>query len=247
MRRVIPAILVLFLAVPITVAQEPPATFNAAKKLLADLHEEIDRLVTLYCGCDYERTTASGGEVDRDSCGLEARSNESRSKRVEWEHVVPASWFGNTRSCWKVGHELCVKTNGTKFKGRDCCTKTGVNPDFKVAHNDPNNLFPSSGEVNGDRSAHPYGKVTGEKRKYGDCDFELGGSPKRAEPADEVRGIIARAMLYMSDVYGVNVQFKLATLVQWNKDHPPEQWEVTRAEKIAEKTGRRNQWILGDE
>ena len=36
-------------------AQEPPKTFDAAKKRLAKTHEDIDHLVTLYCKCPYER------------------------------------------------------------------------------------------------------------------------------------------------------------------------------------------------
>ena len=92
-------------------------------------------------------------------CGLKARKNEKRSDRVEWEHVVPASWFGSHRTCWKDGHALCGKKNGKPLKSRECCLKPGVDPDFQAAHNDPHNLFPAGGEVNGDRSAHPYGTV----------------------------------------------------------------------------------------
>ena len=112
---------------------------------------------------------------------------------------MPASWFGRDRSCWTEGHALCVKKNGKAFKGRSCCVKDGVDAEFLAAHNDPHNLFPAGGEVNGDRSAHPYGTVEGEPRKYGTCDFEVGGRPKAAEPAEGVRGEVARAMLYMAD------------------------------------------------
>ena len=94
-------------------------------------------------------------------CGLKARKNEKRSDRVEWEHVVPASWFGSHRTCWKDGHALCGKKNGKPLKSRECCLKPGVDPDFQAAHNDPHNLFPAGGEVNGDRSAHPYGDGSG--------------------------------------------------------------------------------------
>ena len=59
------------------------------------------------------------GTIDRESCGLEARKNEQRSDRTEWEHVVPASWFGAVRPCWKEGHGLCMKKDGKTFKGRN--------------------------------------------------------------------------------------------------------------------------------
>ncbi len=151
--------------------------------------------------------------IDREACGLEARKNETRSDRVEWEHVVPASWFGRDRSCWTEGHELCVRRSGEAYKGRDCCTKRGVDPDFLAAHNDPHNLFPAGGEVNGDRSNHPFGEVEGEPRVYGTCDVEIGGKPKVAEPADGVRGEIARAMLYMGDAYGADPKLERRQLV----------------------------------
>ncbi len=96
MRVLFSAALAPFLASSAT-AQEPPASFNQAKKFLADLHEKIGHLNTIYCGCPYARTTTSGGDVDRDACRLEARTNATRSDRVEWEQVVPASWFGQTR------------------------------------------------------------------------------------------------------------------------------------------------------
>ena len=163
--KLLAALILAALAAP-ALAQSP-ATFPAAKRLLAGIHQEIGHLRTVYCGCPYVRTTRSGGDIDREACGLEARRNERRSDRVEWEHVVPASWFGWQRSCWKSGHELCGTKKGKKVKGRKCCLKPGVDPAFRAAHNDPHNLFPAGGEVNGDRSNHAYGNVAGEPRAFG--------------------------------------------------------------------------------
>ena len=165
------------LAVP--AEAQSPTRFAASKVLLAGIHQEIGHLLTLYCGCPYARRGRSGGDVDREACGLAARKNETRSDRIEWEHVVPASWFGSHGTCWQSGHELCpgTKKNGKPVKGRTCCLKPGVDPEFRAAHNDPHNLFPAGGEVNGDRSNHPYGTVAGENRAYGTCDFEVGGTP----------------------------------------------------------------------
>ena len=177
--KLLAALILAALAAP-ALAQSP-ATFPAAKRLLAGIHEEIGHLRTVYCGCPYVRTTRSGGDIDREACGLEARRNERRSDRVEWEHVVPASWFGSQRSCWKSGHALCGTKKGKKVKGRKCCLKPGVDAAFRAAHNDPHNLFPAGGEVNGDRSNHAYGNVAGEPRAYGACDFEVGpGAESRA-------------------------------------------------------------------
>lgn len=119
---------------------------------------------------------------------------------------------------------------------------------FALPHNYPNNLFPSSGEVNADRSNHPFGEVDGEPRVYGTCDFEVGDtqSGKVAEPSRLSRGPVARAMLYMSEVYGVNVQLPFEALWQWHKANPAEAWEVERASRIGAETGLSNRWILGN-
>lgn len=66
LRLIICTLLAAFFWVPVS-AQESPRTFQAAKKYLADLHEDIGHLETIYCGCPYERTTASGGNVDREA------------------------------------------------------------------------------------------------------------------------------------------------------------------------------------
>ncbi len=224
-------------------ADGPPKTFFAAKKYLADLHEQIGHLETIYCGCPYVRTTESGGNIDREACGLKGRKDEVRSDRIEWEHVVPASWFGQTRACWQLKSDAYPEC-GSK-SGRQCCE--AVDEHFALAHNDPNNLFPSSGEVNGDRSNYPYGEVEGEPREYGACDFEiqmtLGG--KVAEPAaGPSRGTLARAMLYMAEVYGVDVKLDMKTVYEWNTMYPPEAWEIERAHRIANDTGLLNHWVL---
>ncbi len=185
----------------------------------------------------------SGGKVNRESCGLQTRKNDTRSKRIEWEHVVPASWFGQTRACWKLKGKVYPECEGKSV--RKCCE--AVNPGFRLAHNDPNNLFPSSGEVNADRSNHPYSEVKNEPRLYGQCNFEMGGSggAKFAEPGEgKLRGTLARAILYMAQAYGADVKMELETVWKWHTDNAPDEWEVTRAKLIAERAGLRNEWIL---
>ncbi len=242
MRTVI-VVLAALLSSLSTASAQSPETFAESKRLLAGIHEEIGHLQTLYCGCPYVRRGRSGGDIDREGCGLKARRNERRSDRVEWEHVVPASWFGRERACWTQGHELCVKSDGTPFKGRKCCTKRGVDPAFMVAYTDPHNLFPAGGELNGDRSAYPFGTVEGERREYGACDYEMGGRPKVAEPAEGVRGEIARAMLYMSDRHRVDVRMKRDELLNWNESDPVGAWERERERRIEATTGIRNSYI----
>ena len=238
------AMLTLLLTYGIATPAQPPETFAAAKRLAADIHEAIGHQTTVYCGCPYDRKGRSGGDLDRDACAMTARKNDKRSDRLEWEHVVPASWFGKSRQCWTQGHSLCVKTDGTGYAGRRCCTKRGVDPEFMEAHNDLHNLLPVGGELNGDRLNHPFGMVDEELRAYGACDFEVGGRPKVAEPPESARGELARAMLYMSERYSVDVRMSREALLEWHQADPPEPWERERARRIEAATGRVNPYLV---
>jgi deoxyribonuclease-1 len=131
---------------------EPPSrpfpTFDSAKKVARDAIY-ANHQTDFYCGCAFQPSGATGGTIDASSCGYQARKNKARGKRLEWEHVMPAYFFGHTRSCWKSGNARCVK-DGRKFKGRACCAK--VDSTFRRIEADLHNLTPAVGELNGDRS-----------------------------------------------------------------------------------------------
>ena len=79
---------------------QPIGSFSTAKKVARD-DIYVDHRKTLYCNCDYTPTqTSSGGQIDQTACGYTPRANANRGKRLEWEHVVPAWYFGRTRKCW---------------------------------------------------------------------------------------------------------------------------------------------------
>lgn len=82
-----------------------------------------------------------------------------------------------------------------------------------------------------------------EPRAYGTCDFELGGIPKVAEPAADVRGELARAMLYMTERYGADVRMTRDELLVWHRADPPDAWEIERARRIEAAIGLRNSYI----
>jgi deoxyribonuclease-1 len=45
-----------------------------------------------------------------ETCGFVAKGNGTRAKQMEWEHVVPASFFGHTFPQWANGDEQCIST-----------------------------------------------------------------------------------------------------------------------------------------
>lgn len=238
------AVLAVSLAAP-ALADPPPrpvTSFSKAKKIARDEVYPGHQL-TLYCGCKYVRTrTRSGGRISNLACGYEPRKNEFRGKRLEWEHIMPASFFGRGRSCWTEGHGLCVNSKGKPYRGRRCCAK--IDEAFERMEADLHNLAPSVGELNGDRSNLPYGLMDGEPRKYGRCNFEIDRDDDDVEPADDVRGDVARVWFYMSETYGLALtSASRARFAEWSSDDPPDDWERTRDRRIEAAQGNANPFV----
>jgi deoxyribonuclease-1 len=246
MRTVIPALLAIILATP-AFGEPPPrpfATFDAAKR--ADRNAIYSEAHTdFYCGCKWtphpDNLTSSGGRIDPADCRYRPRKNAKRGSILEWEHVVPASFFGQHRACWRKGHEKCEK-GGKPFKGRACCAK--VDKTFKRIEADLHNLTPAVGELNGDRSNLPYGLVDGEPRLYGVCNFEIGGKSRLTEPREEVRGDAARIWLYMADTYKIKLSAAQRKMFEeWSAADPVDDWERLRDTRIWSAQGNRNPFL----
>lgn len=219
----------------------PISSFDKAKVVARDAIY-ARHAIDFYCGCSYTPAGRSGGVIDLDSCGYRARKNAARAARLEWEHIVPAWFFGHTRTCWKTGNPACVNSNGKTYKGRTCCSK--VDPDFAQAEADLHNLTPSVGEANGDRTNLPYGEVPGEPREYGACNFEIGSKPKVAEPRDEVRGDAARVWMYMSETYGVALTAAQEKMFKaWSEADPVDDWERLRDARVKAAQGNANPYL----
>jgi deoxyribonuclease-1 len=82
-----------------------------------------------------------------------------RSRRVEWEHVVPAQSFGQSFKKWREGDSKCVNKKGKAFKGRKCAEK--VNMEYRYMQADLYNLVPANGQVNAIRSNYSYAMIPG--------------------------------------------------------------------------------------
>lgn len=212
-----------------------PGSFSTAKKMLYSKVYK-DRAKTFYCGCDYD----SRRRINLASCQVHPRQDTKRAARVEAEHIVPASWFGHHRQCWN--EPICTDSKGKAYKGRRCCEDS--DPVFETAHNDLHNLMPAVGEVNGDRKNYRFGMITGEKREYGQCDFEVDSRLRRAEPPPEVRGDIARVSFYMEKMYGVALSDQQRQLfTAWSKQDPVDAWERERNQRIEKIQGNRNPFV----
>ena len=211
--------------------------FRAAKSELESFYATQPERRTFYCGC-----TWSEEGVDHKSCGYVPLRDNARSSRIEYEHIVPASFFGHAFSEWTEGHPSCLRSNGKPFKGRDCARR--MSPLFEHIEADIYNLVPAIGEVNGRRSNYPMGIIEGEARAFGACDVEIEG--KRIEPSESVRGDIARTYFYMAWAYPRQVVLSTKEremFDDWSRDDPVDEVEIARARAIKALQGNTNPFV----
>jgi deoxyribonuclease-1 len=130
-------------------------------------------------------------------------------------------------------YPICTKSNGDNLSGRDCAYK--VNDNFRKAHDDMNNLVPSVGELNSDRSNFQYANILGEQRAYGSYDFGVDFSTDTAKPADSVKGNIARVYFHMIQVHGIKLDSDtLALMLVWDRLVLMDKNECTRNQRITD-------------
>lgn len=203
-------------------------SFARSKELLGNKIFTGDMRHDIYCGCSYV-----GKVIDLASCKgqIQAASDAARLKRMEWEHVVPASWYGHDMACWKSG-------------GRKQCGKDATFEDFE---GDMHNLRPSVGEMNGRRSNWPYGYVKQRQAKFGGCDFTVGlddHGQTVAEPPDYSKGDVARATFYIADKYHINLSAEARAMFKaWDQLDPVDDWERQVNTRIAAAQGDSNPYI----
>ncbi|CDZ79367.1 Nuclease NucM precursor [Legionella massiliensis] len=211
---------------------ESPNSFNQSKKIVQQLFKNHPQ--TIYCGCTYQDKT-----VHLDSCGMSEAGTKSRANRIEIEHVMAVEHFSQHFDCWRI--PICTDAQGRAFKGRKCCEH--VDAQFRHVESELYNLWPAVGLINQARSNYRFGVLPGNDRYYG-CSFKIDKRLRRVEPADEVKGIVARAYLFMSDYYQISLSSAQRQLFQaWNRQFAPTIWELTWAEKVAELEGYPNPYI----
>lgn len=215
-----------------------PLTFSTAKKIAFDLF--ASHQITLYCGCKYDTEK----QVDLSSCNMNTAMAVERAKRIEWEHMMPAENFGRYHKCWT--EKMCInEKTGKEYKGRKCCEK--IDPEFRRKEAELYNLWPAVGAVNQERSNFRFGYLENKRGFYG-CEFEADKVKKVAEPPDRAKGIVARANLFMADKYQVELSPEQKKLLQkWNKQFPPDFWELAWAAEVANIVGYPNPYIKVDE
>ncbi len=213
----------------------PAFAFESYQAVKQALYGEIfaSTRKTLYCQCPFDAER----RLDLNACGYLSPGGGKRAKRVEVEHVVPASWIGEGRSCWR--QKICMNPKGKSYKGRKCCLK--IDPAFRAAYQDLHNLWPTVGEVNERRRNYGFGLIDGEQRHFGRCDIEIDRQTRKAEPRPEIRGDIARISLYMANAHHIRLSADQRHLFEvWHQSDPPDADERRRNQLIRELQGNGN-------
>jgi len=148
-------------------------------------------------------------------------------RRYNIEHVYPMSWVAKALRCGDRGR--CRATSEL----------------FNTIESDMHNMYPARKDLNKRRGSWGYAMIKGERWVMPKCDMEIDTRRRRVEPRPEVRGDIARAMLYMADRYP---QLRLyrkqrEVLERWHQQDRVDQAERERNRKVARLQGNRNPWV----
>ena len=222
--------------------------FSTAKKEVYQIFHQLGG-TTLYCGCRFNRDKT----IIPNQCSYSPKRRltkkgkiNPRTQKTEIEHIVAAHAFGQSFSEWRNPKSIpkCHKKNGKFLSPRKCAA---TNKEFSRMEADMYNLWPAIGEINAARSNFRMAIIPGEKREFGSCDIEI--ENRKIEPREEVRGIIARAFLYMDRVYpgrGV-LQRQGGTrkmIEEWNTKYPPTPFEKKWALQIMKLQGNCQPFIM---
>lgn len=162
--------------------------------------------------------------------GTDARARRLNGEQLQLEHVFPA--------------DLIAEQFG--YDDRNCERPLRAQPDLagcRAATGDMENLLAAYGRINASRGNHPYGELTEiegtNNLNYAELcpDFERASVDGRIfiEPDDEAQGDIARSLIYMHFVYGLDLSVVI--------DEPNRLLEWAIADPVTETERRRERHV----
>lgn len=200
--------------------------FNHAKRIMKETHY-MGATKTGYCNCPM----TSWNTFTNKGCGYVNDKYDKIWHKIEYEHLVPLSRILENTKAYKVGHPSCGFD-----KGRKCVEKVYgfVSGDLYVS-------LPSETELNRVHSNHQWAELGSKGKKFGTCDFYY--ADKKVQPPQHLKGLIARAYMYVEDVYKVKViSNKNKKLFEIWASYPPSQDQCQRAKNIMKIQGNENKF-----
>ncbi len=132
--------------------------------------------------------------------------------------------------------------------------------DMRPMDGDAHNLHAADGSVNVTRSNYDFDNVT-DGKYIEEADAYYSSGDRIFEPADRDKGEVARTLMYMAVRYeGTNGELdlelvdgssisprpehgNLSTLLEWNRDFPPTDFERRRNDRVEQCQGNRNPFV----
>ncbi len=104
----------------------------------------------------------------------------------------------------------CVGKSGKRYSGRACCRK--INPEYRKIEAELYNIVPACGNVNKERSNYAFTEFPShlfiEENFFEGCPILIDHNTRTVEPRDEIKGLIARASLFMAKKYNIKLSKK---------------------------------------
>jgi len=126
-------------------------------------------------------------------------------------------------------------------------------PEYSTMRCDLHHLYPTEMTVNSSRGNLPLDDVVNANNTYGGYNgyYSKRGTNAQGitvfEPADQHKGDVARALLYMSVRYAATLTIAnvnmFPTLIEWNYEDPVSTWETNRNEAIYTYQHNRNPFV----
>lgn len=169
------------------------------------------------------------------------------------QHFWKELYFAGGEALWcktrfiDAGSRLAVEYiyQVSWIKDRVGCTtraECDANREFLRMTSDLHNMYPAEKRVQLARRDAQFEKVlASDALPDPACIYKISGG--YVEPNDEIKGDIARAMLYMREAYELPLPGALRMYVEWNNIDPPDATEKRRNDLIMKIQGNRNPFI----
>jgi deoxyribonuclease-1 len=128
----------------------------------------------------------------------------------------------------------------------NCGTKSACrrnSPEYQHAASDLHNLYPVSPRVELNRRNARYSELPNISDQFPNLNCSYKSVQQEVEPADEIKGNIARIIFYMHDAYNLPIYGSVNNLLDWNERDPVDEAEKQRNDLVEEIQGNRNRFV----
>jgi len=156
-----------------------------------------------------------------------ARPFTEKNRRMEPSYIFPLSDIRRYMDC------------GTP---RQCVRES---ESYRFAASDLHNIYPALSRIALDRRNAQFGELGDVPEKFPRLNCDYRSQYKVTEPADNIKGDIARALLYMQLTYGLRfpVSIPIEVIIAWNELDLPDEKEKARNNLVESIQGTRNPYV----